>query len=147
MHYDMTQFDSTSPATNPDTTLTPEMALHAYARMINTLNVEALAFLLNEAFVYESQSVLSALTSKQDFLDYIVPNLITLRSAEVPVYAEMGMITAYGKNQSCVILAQGSIDNLVGIALAITEGSTLKRIDLCVIPPPQAAVRSGVYPQ
>lgn len=126
--------------------LTEEAALQAYARMMNTLNTECLESLLADDFTYESQQVFQPLESKQAFLDYINPKLKTIQQARATVFAEMGTVAAYGKNQSCVILAQNDRANLVGLVLAKTDGVFLKRLDLCIVPPPQTAKRSGEYP-
>lgn len=126
--------------------LTKEAALREYARMMNTLNAECLSPLLADDFTYESQHVFQALESKSAFLDYIRQKLKTIEKAQVGVYAEMGTVDAYGEVQPCVVLAQNGKENLVGLLLAKTDGEFLKRIDLCVIPPPQIAKRSGEYP-
>lgn len=126
--------------------LTEFTALQAYARMMNTMSTESLEPLLAEDFVYESQNVFQALESKQEFLDYMVPKLKTIARAKATVYAEMGTVAAYGREQPCVILAQNEKNNLVGIVLAKVAGNKLKRLDLCVVPPPEAAERSGEYP-
>ena len=126
--------------------LSEQDALRAYAAMMNTLNADVLEPFLAEDFVYESQSVLSALRSKQEFLAYIRPKLETIRNARATVYAEMGRINAYGKDQPCVVLAQNSPSNLVALVLATVEGGMLARLDMCVVPPPQSASRSGEYP-
>lgn len=86
--------------------LTEEAALRAYAKMMNTLNAECLEPLLAEDFTYESQHVFQPLESKQAFLDYIRSKLIAIKQAKTTVFAEMGTVAAYGKNQPCVILAQ-----------------------------------------
>lgn len=126
--------------------LTEVVALRAYAKMMNTLSVEPLEPLLGDDFAYESQMVFQALESKQTFLEYIIPKLQTIRHSNATVYAEMGTVAAYGKNQPCVILAQNDKANLVALVLAKTLGSKLSRLDLCIIPPPQTAKRSGEYP-
>lgn len=113
---------------------------------MNTLSVEPLEPLLADDFVYESQTVFQALESKRLFLEYIIPKLQTIRRSNATVYAEMGTVTAYEGNQPCVILAQGNKANLVAFVLAKTQGGKLRRLDLCIVPPPQAAVRSGDYP-
>lgn len=126
--------------------LTEEAALRAYAKMMNTLNAEYFAPLLADDFTYESQQVFQPLESKQAFLNYIYPKLKTIQQAGATVFAEMGTIVAYGKSQHCVILAQNEKSNLVGLVLAKTDGTFLKRLDLCIVPTPQAANRSGEYP-
>ena len=126
--------------------LTQSEALRAYAKMMNTLSVTPLEPLLADNFTYESQTVFSALESKQAFLDYIRPKLQTIQKAGATVFAEMGMVSAYGKHQPCVVLAQNTKDNLVGLVLASVSDSKLSRLDLCIVPPPQSAERSGAYP-
>jgi hypothetical protein len=126
--------------------LTQSEALRAYAKMMNTLNVTPLESLLADDFTYESQTVFSALESKQAFLDYMLPKLQTIKSSGATVFAEMGMVSAYGNHQPCVILAQNSKDNLVGLVLARIAGDKLSHLDLCIVPPPQSAERSGEYP-
>lgn len=127
--------------------LTQDEALRAYAIMMNTLDVSALEPLLADDFTYESQSVFSALESKQAFLDYIGPKLQTIESAGARVFAEMGMVSAYGEHQPCVVLAQNAKSNLVGLVLARVAAGKISRLDMCVVPPPQAAERSGDYPE
>ena len=127
--------------------LTEFDALHAYARMLNRLDAKPFEEILADDFVYESQNVFQPLESKQEFMDYIEPKLRTIARANATVYAEMGTVAAYGRNQPCVILAQNDKSNLVGLVLAKVEGNKLKRIDLCVVPPPESAERSGEYPQ
>ena len=59
----------------------------------------------------------------------------------------MGTVDTHVENQLCVILAQNDRSNLVGVVLAKVEGGLLKRLDLCIVPPPEAAERSGEYPR
>lgn len=128
--------------------LTQYDALRAYAKMMNNLNVDPLEPLLADDFIYESQAVFSALESKQAFLDYIRPKLQTIQNTGAKVFAEMGMISAaYRGQQPCVVLAQYSQENLVALVLARTTGSKISRLDLCIVPPPQSAERSGEYPE
>lgn len=127
--------------------LTQHEALCAYARMMNSLNADLLEPLLAEDFAYESQMVFTPLESKAAFLAYIRPKLETIRSAGAQVLAEIGTVAAYGSDRPCVVLAQGSKENLVGIVLAEVHGEHASRLDLCIVPPPQAAERSGEYPK
>ena len=126
--------------------LTQLEALRAYARSLNTLTVEPLEPLLADDFVYESQSVMSALASKEDFLNYFRPKLQTIAASGSIVFAEIGTVSAYGGLQPCVVLAQGKRESLVGLVLAKVQDGMLKRLDLCIVPPPQSAERSGEYP-
>lgn len=126
--------------------LTQSEALRAYARMLNTLSLAPLEPLLADDFVYESQAVFTPLQSKQEFLHYMQGKLQTIQRLGAWVFAEMGTVSAYGKRQPCVVLAQHSKENLVGLVLARTCGSRLCRLDICIVPPPESAERSGEYP-
>lgn len=126
--------------------LTIQQALRRYAAMMNTLNPSLLEPILADNFVYESQRVFQALDSKIAYLDYIRAKCAAIAKAQSPVFAEMGMITAYGAHQPCVILAQGDHDNLVGLVLATISGDKLTRLDLCIVPEPQSTQRTGEYP-
>lgn len=126
--------------------LTETNALRAYAMMMNTLRVESLEPLLADDFNYASQTVFEELTSKKAFLEYIRPKLETVAKTGTTVFAEMGTVSAYGKRQPCVVLAQNNKENLVGLVLARVANDKLARLDLCIVPPPQSAERSGEYP-
>ncbi len=126
--------------------LSKEDALRAYATMLNTLNVQPLEGLLAEDFHYASQWVFDEISSKKAYLRYIVGKLQTISKSKSTLFAEMGTVAVYGKIQPCVVLAQDDRENLVGIVLAEVEGAQLKRLDLCMIPPPDTAIRSGEYP-
>jgi hypothetical protein len=127
--------------------LTEADALRAYAKMMNTLNIEPLEALLADDLTYESQWVFDLLDTKKAFLDYMVPKLNTIARSNRPVFAEMGMVIAYrGKQEPCVILAQDKKTNLVGLVLVDVKNNKIIRLDLCTAPSPQAAERSGEYP-
>ena len=122
-----------------------ETALRAYAAMMNTLDSSKLEPLLAPDFHYASQMVLSEIESKQDYLDYIQPKLEVVKASGATVWAEMGTLTD-GFPGPCVVLAQGAQDNLVAVVLAKVKGDWIERIDMCIVPTPQSAKRSGVYP-
>ncbi len=126
--------------------ITQVEALRAYAKMMNTLSITPIENLLAEDFIYESQTVMQPLESKKAFLDYMVPKLQAIARFKATVYAEMGTVIAYGAEQPCVILAQNDKSNLVALAIAKVEDNKLKRLDLCIVPPPEAAERTGDYP-
>lgn len=124
--------------------LTQRDALEAYARMINNLDPKKIETILADDFVYESQMVLTPLNSKSEFLDYIYPKFETIKRTNAPVFAEMGN---HSNSGPCVILAQDNPNNLQGLAFAKVENGQLKRIDLCIVPPAETAIRSGWYPK
>ena len=125
---------------------TEHEALYIYAHMMNTGEVEHLEALLPNDFSYESQAVFEALPSKTAFLDYIRPKLQAVATGNAPVFADMGEITIGTGRRSCVVLAQGDKSNVVAFVLATVDGSVLRRLDLCLVPPPTSAKREGVYP-
>jgi hypothetical protein len=125
--------------------LTVEAALKAYASMMNTLDTSKLEPLLSPDFHYQSQMVFSAINSKQEYLDYIIPKLETIRASGTKVWAEMAMLTD-SFSGPCVVLAQGEKENLVALVLAKVKGDLIERIDMCIVPTPQSAKRSGEYP-
>ncbi|WP_455387584.1 hypothetical protein [Petrachloros mirabilis] len=127
--------------------VTEQEALRAYAKMLNTLSVGSFADFLADDFIYESQQVLSALNSKEAFLDYMEQKLATIAQAKATVYAEMGTVSAFGRDRPCVVLAQDDITNLIALAISEFSDGKLTRIDLCVVPSPETAKRSGEYPQ
>ena len=59
----------------------------------------------------------------------------------------MGTVSAFKPEQPCVIMAQNNRDNLVALILVKLEGQLIKRLDLCIVPRPQTAKRSGEYPE
>jgi hypothetical protein len=125
--------------------LTIEAALKAYASMMNTLDSSNLEKLLSHDFHYESQMVFSEIKSKQEYLDYINPKLEAVRASGDKVWAEMGNLM-HSFPGPCVVLAQGEKENLVALVLAEVKGDLIKRIDMCIMPAPQSAKRSGEYP-
>ena len=122
-----------------------EAALRAFATMMNTLDSSKLGPLLAPDFHYESQMVFSEIKSKQEYLDYITPKLEVVRASGTKVWAEMAMLT-HSIPGPCVVLAQGEKENLVALALAKVKGDFIERIDMCIVPNPQSAERSGEYP-
>jgi hypothetical protein len=122
-----------------------ETALRAFASMMNTLDSKKLEPLLSTDFHYASQMVLSEIGSKQEYLDYINPKLEAVKASDNAVWAEMAILT-HSFPGPCVVLAQGDKENLIAIVLAKVKGDLIERIDLCIVPTPQSANRSGVYP-
>ena len=120
-------------------------ALRAYASMMNSLDYSKLEPLLSHDFHYASQMVLAEIISKQEYLDYINPKLEVVRASGTKVWAEMAMLT-HSFPGPCVVLAQGEKENLVALVLAKVKGDQIERIDMCIVPTPQSAKRSGEYP-
>ena len=121
-----------------------ETALRAYASMMNTLDSSKLEPLLSDDFHYASQMVLAEIESKQEYLDYINPKLEVVKASGTKVWAEMAMLT-HSFPGPCIVIAQGDKENLVALVLAKVKGNQIERIDMCIVPTPQSAKRSGEY--
>jgi len=122
-----------------------ETALRAYASMMNALDSSKLEPLLSDDFHYASQMVFAEIESKQEYLEYIKAKLEVVRASGTKVWAEMAMLT-HSFPGPCVVLAQGDKENLVALVLAKVKGDQIERIDMCIVPTPQSANRSGEYP-
>jgi hypothetical protein len=46
----------------------------------------------------------------------------------------------------CVVMAQGSKENLLATVFVKVKDGYIKRLDMCIIPNPSVAIRSGEYP-
>lgn len=125
--------------------LTAEVGLRAYAAMMNTLDVSKVEPLLADEFHYASQFVLCEIESRVDYLTYITHKLQTVTVSGNRVWAEMGWLDS-GYPGPCVVLAQGEKDALVGLVVAKVSDGKIERLDLCAVPTPQSARRSGEYP-
>ncbi len=120
-------------------------ALIAYAKMINTLDSTEFELLLEDNFFYESQVVMKPISGKKEFIEYIRPKLRTIKISNAVIFAELAELNAYGQ-KDCVLIAQNAKDNLVAIVYAKVNGSKITRLDMCRVPDPKSALRTGIYP-
>ena len=125
--------------------ITEKEALSIYAKMMHTLDSSEFESYLSEDFTYSSQKVLTDMNSKDEFIEYIRPKLETIKKTNSSVYAELGVCPAYG-HTDCLIMAQGDKSNLLGVAYASVDKGKISGISLCIVPTPDAAERSGIYP-
>ena len=125
--------------------LTEKDALSIYARMLHTLDSSEFESFLSEDFSYSSQKVLTDMNSRDEFIKYIRPKLETIKKSKSPVYAELGICPAYG-HIDCLIMAQGNKSNLLGVAYASVDKGKITGLSLCIVPTPDSAERSGIYP-
>jgi hypothetical protein len=124
-------------------------ALEAFAKMINTSDTEEFLNLIDDNFIYSSQSVLEDITSKVQFSSYINDKLKSVSASSNKIYAEMADMQPYPMSSlfgPCVVLAQGNKENLVSTVLVNVKDNKITRISLCIIPPPETTIRSGIYP-
>ena len=129
-----------------ETGLTKIDALRAYARMMHHLSADHLAPLLTDDFHYASQWVFEEITSKQQYLDYIRPKLEAIRESGDRVWAELGELQSY-PGGPCLVMAQGDKNKISATVLVEVVGSKIKRLDMCFVPSPHSARRSGEYPE
>ena len=129
-----------------ETGLTKIDALRAYARMMHHLSADHLAPLLADDFHYASQWVFEELTSKQQYLDYIRPKLEAIKASGNRVWAELAELQSY-PGGPCLVMAQGDKSNISATVLVEVAGSEIKRLDMCFVPSPHSARRSGEYPE
>ena len=85
------------------------------------------------------------MNSKVKFIKYIRPKLEVIKKTKSAVYAELGVCPAYG-HTDCFIMAQGDKYNLLGIAYASVKEGKISGLALCIVPTPDSAERSGIYP-
>ena len=85
------------------------------------------------------------MNSKDEFIEYIRPKLEVIKKTKSSVYAELGVCPAYG-HTDCLIMAQGDKTNLPGVAHASVDEGKISSLSLCIVPKPDAAERSGIYP-
>ena len=125
--------------------ITEKEALSIYAKMIHTLDSSEFESYLSEDFTYSSHKVLTNMNSKDEFIEYIRPKLETIKKTNSSVYAELGVCPAYG-HTDCLVMAQGDKSNLLGVAYASVDKGKISGISLCIVPTPDSAERSGIYP-
>ena len=125
--------------------ITEKEALSIYAKMMHTFDSSEFESYLSEDFTYTSQKVLIDMNSKDEFIEYIRPKLETIKKTNSSVYAELGVCPAYG-HTDCLIMAQGDKSNLLGVAYASVDKGKISGISLCIVPTPDSAERSGIYP-
>ena len=130
---------------NETSQLTEKEALSIYARMMHTLDSSEFESFLAEDFSYSSQKVLTDMNSKDEFIEYIRPKLEIIKKTNSSVFAELGVCPAYG-HTDCLVMAQGDKSNLLGVAYASVKEGKISSLALCIVPTPDSAERSGIYP-
>ena len=118
--------------------------------MMNTLDATQFEPLMADDFHYTSQKVFHEIESKQEYLTYIRAKFKALKETESEVWAELGKIKEssllLGAGGPCVVLAQGSIEDIVAVVVAEVEGDKIARMDMC-LPGLFSGERSGEYPR
>ena len=108
--------------------------------------------LIDDEIQFASQNVFDEINSKTEVLEYLADKMSAIdNSPNAQVYAELSETTQYPMytvpEQPCVIMAQGSKDNILAVALFQANDAKITRIDICsAAPAPEKVVRSGRYP-
>lgn len=129
--------------------LTEHEAIVVFAEAWNSLDPGKLIDLMANDVHYASQRVLEELATKEAVSAFLQERMRrtsedVITKPNVKVFAELGRMEA-SPESNCVILAQGTRENIVAIVFLKVDGSRIKRIDLCV-PQCVQVIRSGVYP-
>ena len=125
--------------------LTEYYAIKAYARMMNTRNIDHFEPFIADDMVFKSQVQSVPVESKQEFLEYMVKNLQKIAD-DAPVWAELGEIHKSGRTRPCAVLSQYSRENMVASATVEIEDNKVARLNLFFIPSPEEAKRTGEIP-
>ena len=120
-------------------------ACSAYARMMNTLDFKHLEPWLAEDLTYSSQWVFEDMHGKEAYSLYIQGKLDTIRKAGMRVWAEIAYTDAFGAGP-CVVLAQGTEDNLKSTMLITLCGDKISEMSMCAVPSPHECRRTGDLP-
>jgi hypothetical protein len=125
--------------------LTEYDAVKAYARMMNTRNLEHFEPYIADDIELKSQVQAEPVQGKKAFLEHLAKNLEKVAD-DAPVWAEIGEIHKTGRTRPCAVLSQYSRENMVASATVEIEGGKVKRLNLFFIPSPEEAKRSGEFP-
>ena len=120
-------------------------ACRKYARMMNNLDVSYIAPWLAEDVTYSSQWVMEDMHGKEVYLNYIKGKLASIKGTGSRVWAEIAYTDAFGAGP-CVVLSQGSQDNLTAILLLEIRDDKIISITMCAVPSPHECRRTGEIP-
>lgn len=134
-----------------ETILNKEDACFYYATAWNRLDPEVLIQVLDDDVTYSSQSVLASMRGKEEVADYLRGKMATIRADPAfKVFAQLAETQVYPMYtlppESCVVLSQGEIDNLVATVLFEVSETGIRAIHMCIIPPPHTTKLSGEFP-
>jgi hypothetical protein len=125
---------------------TEKDAAIAYAKAWNRLDYTYLENYLAVDVVNESQYVLEPVKGKTNYIKFIKSKMANLktRSSDYRVFVQLANVRdSLGIKRDCVVLAQGDEQYLV---LFETQNGKIKRIDLCLVPNHDSALKTEYYP-
>ena len=120
-------------------------ALTVYARMLNTCDSDEFESLLHANFKAVSQFSFVDLGSREVYVAYVREKLKTIKLSNDPLFAELGILPAWG-HKECVVIAQSFKENLVAVAYLTIESQAVTKLDICAVPSPYSSKRTGYYP-
>ena len=151
-YFDISKFYGTSEEETDEqvTPLNLSELVSLYAKAWNQLDFSVLEPYLAPEIVYESQHVFNALEGKVAVSEHLRGKMNTLRQKgdSRRAFAELSFIPyGSGKGEPCVLLAQGSKENIVVLVILQSKEGKITRIDICgLVPDPKTAKRTGIYP-
>lgn len=124
--------------------------LRQLAKSWNNLDTSFVESILADEMTYESQWVLTRMEGKESFLSYLHSKFhiikTTMQIENMSVTAELATHPESG-NKPCIVLTQTTdeVSRQASMFIEIENGK-IKRIDLCFVPNPSAAILSGDIP-
>jgi len=131
--------------------VTEEEACRIFAVAWNTLAADILIDALDDNVRYTSQTVWTDMNGKAEVGQYLRSKMVTIRSTpSAKVFAQLAETQPYpmypNPPRPCVVLGQGSPEDLTATVLFEVSDSCITAIDLCIIPPPETTRRSNLFP-
>ncbi len=121
-------------------------ACRAYARMMNNRDHTHIVDWLHDDLQYSSSWVMETMHGKEVCLTYLKGKMETLKRNNSTVWAEIAYTDAFGAGP-CVVVAQGTRENLVATMLVTMDGDKISRMCMSVLPEPQECRRTGELPR
>ena len=131
--------------------LSMQDALRAVGQALNTLSLVALAPLLDDELLYEVQWhhheesdvwLPFEIYGKAPFVEHMTVRFNARADANKPLFAELGTLPT----GPCLVLADGSKDELVATVLVDVVGDKIRHLAFCLTPAPSSVARTGEYP-
>ena len=120
-------------------------AARAFAVMWNSLDLSVIEPLLASDIRYESQMVFEPLLGRHDVIKHLRGKMRSVQR-ELPAgepFAELGVVLG----RPCVVLAQGTKENRIGVVLFSVKDEKIRGVDICTIFPMATEVpETGIYP-
>ena len=120
-------------------------AVKAYARMMNTSNINHFEPFIADDIELISQIQAEPVQGRREFLDYLARNLEKIAD-DAPMYAQLGEIHKSGRTRPCAVLSQYQRENMVASVTIEMSGDKVSKLYLFFFPSPENAALSGEFP-